>query len=205
MKTTLVNINSRDVAISLILGDITTLQVDAIVNAAHEMLMGGGGVDGAIHHASGPSLLMECRDIPLNDKGVRCNVGEAHITGSYSLPCKYVIHTVAPKFIGGIIRREVDGKFIPVYKNAKPERDEELKKCYINCITLADKNDIKSIAFPSLGCGGHAYPIELASLLAIQGSLTALASSKNVNEIFFVCFSQKDYDIYEKNISEIKT
>lgn len=203
IKSTVINVNGRDVTISIMLGDITALQVDSIVNAAHEMLMGGGGVDGAIHRAAGPSLLRECMEIPLNDKGVRCNVGEAHITKSYNLPCKHIIHTVAPKFIGGIIRREVEGKFVPVYKNAKPERDEELKSCYINCIELADKNNIGKIAFPSLGCGGHAYPIELASQLAIKGSIEALGYSKNVNEVIFICFSQKDYDIYDGNINEI--
>ncbi len=103
-----IQINNKSAIISLILEDITLTKADVIVNAAHESLLGGGGVDGAIHRAAGPFLLRECREMPVDKNGVRCKTGEAHISNAYNLPSNYVIHTVAPKFIGGIIRREVN-------------------------------------------------------------------------------------------------
>jgi O-acetyl-ADP-ribose deacetylase (regulator of RNase III) len=211
----IVNINGREVTISLMLGDITKLKVDAIVNAAHEALMGGGGVDGAIHRAAGPSLMSECRTIPRDSSGVRCNTGDAHITGGYNLPAKHVIHTVAPKFVGGIIRKKVANESIPlglslqdwsltknIYKNAKPGTDADMENCYRNCIALAEDNRLKSIAFPSLGTGGHAYPIELACPIAVKTTLKALASTKSLEKVVFVCFSQEDFDFYKATIEE---
>ena len=200
---TIVKINNKDVVISCILDDITTLNVDVIVNAAHESLMGGGGVDGAIHRAAGPFLLRECREIPSDSNGVRCKTGEAYITAAYNLPSKHVIHTVAPKFVGGIIRRKVGNEFQPIYKNVLPDTDKDMENCYKRCIELADKNGLKSIAFPSLGTGGHAYPIELACPIAIKTTIQSLNNTVSLNRIIFVCFSQQDYDFYERNIIEI--
>ena len=211
-----VNINGREVIIGLVLGDITKLDVDAIVNAAHEALMGGGGVDGAIHRAAGPGLLSECRTISRNSDGVRCNTGDAHITGGHNLLARHVIHTVAPKFVGGIIRKKIDWQSVPlgltlqdwsltknIYKNAKPGTDQDMENCYRNCMALADENKLKSIAFPSLGTGGHAYPLELACPIAIKTTLNALAKVSFVEKVIFVCFSQEDFDFYKTNIEEI--
>lgn len=210
------NINGRNVEIDLVLGDITIQKVDCIVNAAHEALMGGGGVDGAIHRAAGPSLLQECRVIEQVEPGVRCRVGEACLTSGGRLLANYVIHTVAPKFVGGIIRKKVEGDSVPIglslqdwtltkniYKNAKPGTDEDLEACYINCIGLADANNITSIAFPSLGTGGHAYPIELAAPIAVKSTLEALKNTSNINLVRFVCFSQVDYDTYAVEMGKI--
>jgi len=187
--------NGRAAEIEIILGDITIQQVDAIVNAAHEALMGGGGVDGAIHRAAGPSLLQECRSLEQVEPGVRCRVGEACITDGGRLLARYVIHTVAPKFVGSAING--------IYKNAKDGTDDDLAACYINCIKLADLNNISSIAFPSLGTGGHAYPIELASPIAIKSTIESLENTDNVSKVVFVCFSLFDYDVYVKSMEKV--
>ena len=181
-------INGRDIVISLVLGDITKDSSDAIVNAAHEALMGGGGVDGAIHRAAGERLISECRELPKDSSGVRCKVGHAHMTGGYNLAARYVIHTVAPKFIGSIVSG--------VYKSVKNGTDKDMENCYYNCIDLAEKNGIKSMAFPSLGTGGHSYPIELACPIAIKTALDALSRTNSIEKITFVCFSQGDFDTY---------
>ena len=188
----------KEQTIELVLGDITTIRVDCIVNAAHEALMGGGGVDGAIHRAAGQELLSSCREIPQVESGVRCRVGEAHITPGFNLPSKFVIHTVAPKWLGGIIRRkDEDSKEKIIYKSSKEGVDEELKECYKNSLLLAEKNNIKSIAFPSLGTGGHAYPIELASKIAYD-AINEVLPLTNIETVYIVCFSEKDKDEYLK-------
>lgn len=203
------NINGRNVELENILGDITSLNVDAIVNAAHEALMGGGGVDGAIHRAAGPSLLQECRSLEQVEPGVRCRVGEACMTSGGRLNAKHVIHTVAPKYSGSVV-----GKYQTIstlgwsltkniYKNAKPGTDEDLAACYHNCIKLADSNDLASIAFPSLGTGGHAYPIEIAAPIAVQATLEALKETTSISQVKFVCFSQTDYDEYEESMRSL--
>lgn len=181
-------ISDRNIDIEILLGDITLQDVDVIVNAAHEKLMGGGGVDGAIHRAAGQSLIQECMLIEQVEPGIRCRVGEACITNGGNLLAKYVIHTVAPKFVGSIVK----GK----YKSIKKDIDEDLALCYDNCIRLADANELSSIAFPSLGTGGHSYPIELASEIALKSTLKALEGTKNIVDVRFVCFSEKDCDIY---------
>jgi O-acetyl-ADP-ribose deacetylase (regulator of RNase III) len=201
------------VSIESILNDITILNVDCIVNAAHEALMGGGGVDGAIHRAAGPSLLQECRAISQVEPGVRCRVGEACITSGGRLLAKYVIHTVAPKFVGSVVKtsKALDGLFDlqswsltrNIYKNAKEGTDEDLAACYENCIKLADSNNITSIAFPSLGTGGHAYPIEIAAPIAVKTTIKALEATSSINRVYFVCYSQSDYDIYEQVMKQI--
>ena len=176
-------------------GDITTVYEDAIVNVAHEALMGGGGVDGAIHRASGERLIQACRKIPEVEPGVRCRVGEAKITQAFNqavnLPRRYVIHTVAPKFVGSI----VNGKF----KNINKDGDQQLANCYGNSIQLAAEERCRSIAFPSLGTGVHAYPIEVACPIAISSCIEA-ASLYFFGHIRFVCFSDSDYEAYEQEL-----
>jgi O-acetyl-ADP-ribose deacetylase (regulator of RNase III) len=160
--------------IKIIQGNITKLKIDAIVNAANESLLGGGGVDGAIHRASGPDLLEECRK--LNG----CPTGEARITGAYNLPCKYVIHTVGPIWRGG-----------------NSGETEKLRAAYKNSIRLAIENNIKSIAFPNISTGVYGFPKKEAAEIAIN----TIKEIENAPEkIYFVCFDDENYRIYiEKN------
>jgi len=201
----------REIELHLVQKDITTMRVDAIVNAAHERLMGGGGVDGAIHRAAGPKLAQECREIPEVSKGCRCPVGNAHITGAYHLPCKYVIHTVAPKFSGGVTklsdeemaRLSMWSLTKNIYKNATEGTDEDLYKCYENCLKVAGENNLESIAFSSLGTGGHAIPIEIAAPIAIKSVMENLKNASSIKKVYFVTFSNYDYEIYEKAFENI--
>ncbi|NII09823.1 O-acetyl-ADP-ribose deacetylase [Oleiagrimonas sp. C23AA] len=137
--------------IEVIQADITTLKVDAIVNAANRTLLGGGGVDGAIHRASGPRLLEACKAIPEMDSGVRCRTGEARITDAYQLPARYVIHTVGPVWHGG--------------ESGEPEA---LAGCYRHSLALAYEHDVQSIAFPAISCGGYGYPPAKAAAIAVR-------------------------------------
>jgi len=161
--------------IELILGDITKQSVDAIVNAANTTLLGGGGVDGAIHRAAGPELLEECRRI----RG--CPTGEARITKGYRLLAKHVIHTVGPVWRGG-----------------KMDEEELLRNCYRNSLKLADENGIKTIAFPSISTGAYGFPIETAAPIALGVVRKNLETMNRIEKVVFVCFSQSDYDVYEK-------
>jgi O-acetyl-ADP-ribose deacetylase len=161
--------------IELMLGDITKQRVDAIVNAANTTLLGGGGVDGAIHRAAGPELLEECRRIG------GCPTGEARITRAYRLPAKRVIHTVGPVWRGG-----------------KTSEKELLRNCYKNSMKLADENGINTIAFPSISTGAYGFPIERAAPIALQVVRENLQTMKTVEKVIFMCFSQSDYDVYEK-------
>lgn len=168
---------SRIRFIELIKGDITTQDCNAIVNAAHEGMCGGGGVDGAIHKAAGAKLAGECMN--LFRIGGRCNTGEARITQAYELPCYYVIHTVGPVWRGG-----------------QYDEQKQLLACYINSLMLADAQGLRSIAFPCIATGAYCFPQAHAANIAICAAISFLEESKHVNEIRFVCHKQSDYDIY---------
>ncbi len=163
--------------IHIIKGDITTQQVDAIVNAANNSLLGGGGVDGAIHRAAGKELLEECKT--LNG----CETGEAKITKGYKLPAKYVIHTVGP-----------------VWKGGGSSEEKLLEGCYRNSLRLAVEHSIKTIAFPSISTGVYRYPIEKASKLALRTIHDFLQQHESIEKVVIVCFSQSDYDVYRDNL-----
>lgn len=170
-------INDR---IEIIKGDITTLTTDAIVNAANSSLLGGGGVDGAIHRAAGPALLAECRQ--LNG----CPAGKAKITGGYNLPAKYVIHTVGPVWRGG-----------------DSGESKLLAECYRNSLKLAAEHKIRSIAFPSVSTGVYGYPVELASAIALREIKGFLEDNSTVDRVIVVCFDDETYSVYQKNYREI--
>ena len=154
--------------------NITTLAVDAIVNAANSSLLGGGGVDGAIHRAAGPDLVAECRLLG------GCKTGEAKITKGYRLPAKHVIHTVGPVWRGGT--------------SGEPEL---LANCYRNSLQLAVKHGLESIAFPSISTGIYGYPIEEAARVAVNTVKQFLAESGATLDVTFCCFSQPDLEVYQ--------
>ena len=154
-------------------GDITRLKIDAIVNAANASLLGGGGVDGAIHRAAGPELLAECRTLG------GCATGEAKLTRAYRLPARYVIHTVGPVWQGG-----TQGEA------------ERLAACYRNALRLAAEHGCASIAFPCISTGVYGYPFELAADLAIATVRATLADCPGICEVVFCCFSRSDFDDY---------
>ena len=158
--------------------DITKLAVDAIVNAANESLLGGGGVDGAIHRAAGSKLLEECRTLG------GCPTGEAKITKGYNLPAKFVIHTVGPVWHGG-----------------SRNEPELLANCYRNSLALATKRSIKTIAFPAISCGIYGYPIDQAVEIAIRETAAYLEGNSLPEKVIFACFGREIYDAY---IQELK-
>lgn len=155
--------------------DITTLSVDAIVNAANSSLLGGGGVDGAIHRAAGPELLHECRLLG------GCKVGEAKLTKGYRLPAKFIVHTVGPVWRGGA--------------NGEPEL---LASCYRRSLSIADEQSVVSIAFPSISTGIYSYPIELATQIAVDTVASSIPQLANIQEVVFCCFSTTDLDVYQR-------
>jgi O-acetyl-ADP-ribose deacetylase len=161
------------IRIEIIDGDITRQAVDAIVNAANNSLLGGGGVDGAIHRAAGPELLAECRTLH------GCPTGEAKITKGYRLPAKFVIHTVGPIWQGG-----------------HAHEDELLANCYRNSLALAVTHGLTTIAFPSISTGVYGFPIERAAHIAIQTMKAFLDEHPALHQVTLVCFGQRDYQVY---------
>jgi len=159
--------------IEIIKGDITTVSADAIVNAANRSLLGGGGVDGAIHRAAGPELLEECRKL----KG--CETGEAKITPGFNLKAKYVIHTVGPVWRSGI-----------------DDETEKLASCYRKSLELAKNHKIRTIAFPGISTGVYGFPKDLAALIAVTESRRFILTSKYPEKIIFVAFDDESYNIY---------
>lgn len=166
--------------IEFILGDITTLAVDAIVNAANSSLLGGGGVDGAIHCAAGPELLVECRTLG------GCPTGQARITGGYRLPARYVIHTVGPVWHGG-----------------GQGEDDLLASCYRASLRLAAEKGLRSIAFPAISTGVYGFPIERACRIALREIRDFLVAGGSLRRVLLVCFSEKDLTIYRTAYREI--
>lgn len=166
--------------IKILSGDITTLQVDAIVNAANVSLLGGGGVDGAIHRAAGPELLEECRTLH------GCKTGEAKITKGYRLPCSYVIHTPGPIWQGG-----------------NHGECELLENCYRSCMKLAKEYHITSIAFPAISTGVYHFPLEQAARIAIRTILEADTPMQSVKTVYLVCFDNHTRQLYEQLKEEI--
>ena len=170
--------------LEVIMGDITALEVDAVVNAANSSLMGGGGVDGAIHRAAGPSLLDECREIAAQRKNIPggpCPAGDAVITGAGKLPAKHVIHTVGPVWHGGSL--------------GEPEL---LASCYRKSLLLAEKTGLESIAFPNISTGVFGYPKDKAAAVAIAAARETLPKTPGIKRIVFVCFDQENYTLYKK-------
>lgn len=161
--------------IKLIKGDITKLETDAIVNAANRSLLGGGGVDGAIHRAAGPDLLAECKT--LNG----CETGHAKITGGYKLPAKHVIHTVGPVWHGG-----------------KNNEDELLASCYHESLKLAVHNKCRSVAFPNISTGVYGFPKERAAKIAVKTVTNFLAENELPEQVVFCCFDDENFRLYQK-------
>jgi len=166
--------------IEVVKTDITTLAVDAIVNAANESLLGGGGVDGAIHRAAGPELFDECYQIG------GCPTGEAKLTKGYKLPAKFVIHTVGPVWTGG-------------------ERGESelLKSCYQSVFKIARENGIRSLAFPAISCGAYRFPVERAVKIAVAETVAELVSSDAIQKVVFACFGDEIFQAYQKGVDAI--
>ena len=159
--------------IQLVQGDITKLEVDAIVNAANESLLGGGGVDGAIHRAAGPELLEECKTLG------GCQTGKAKITGGYNLPAKFVIHTVGP-----------------IWRSGENGEDELLSSCYHESLSLAQSNEILTIAFPCISTGVFSFPAKRACEIAVETVTDWLEKNEQPKLVAFCCFGSSDYDIY---------
>jgi len=163
------------IQIEILLGNITKQNVDVIVNAANKSLLGGGGVDGAIHRGAGAELLAECRTLG------GCNTGEAKITKGYNLPVRYVIHTVGPIWRGG-----------------DAEEAQLLANCYKSSLQLALENKVKSIAFPSISTGIYGYPVELASRIALTEIMNFTENNGGISTVFIVCFDSKTLNVYKR-------
>ncbi|UPK71412.1 O-acetyl-ADP-ribose deacetylase [Chitinophaga filiformis] len=169
--------------ITLLQGDITKMETDAIVNAANSSLLGGGGVDGAIHRAGGPAILEECRKI--RDRQGRCAPGEAVITTAGRLPAKYVIHTVGP-----------------VWNKGSEEEKALLRTAYMNSLQLAAKHDVQTIAFPNISTGVYRFPKQVAAEIAVAAVTDFLKNDNKISNVIFVCFEKENYDIYTQLLSQ---
>lgn len=172
--------NYKDVNVDILRTDITTVATDAIVNAANNTLLGGGGVDGAIHRAGGPSILEQCKKIG------GCPTGEARITTAGKLPAKYVIHTVGP-----------------VYEGGNQNEEELLYSAYYSSLELAEEYELKTISFPSISTGVFGYPIGESVKVAIKATKDFLDGENNIELINFILFSEEDYRIYEEYLSRM--
>ncbi len=166
--------------IEILRGDITHLAVEAIVNAANTSLLGGGGVDGAIHRAAGPELLAECRQLG------GCSTGEARLTRGYRLPARYVLHTVGPVWHGG-----ADGE------------PKLLANCYRNCFALARAHELRTLAFPAISCGVYGYPIEQAVAIAVRETIAELAANPQLEKVIFACFDPPVYSAYQAELQQL--
>lgn len=164
---------------TIIKGDITAIHADAIVNAANTTLLGGGGVDGAIHRAAGPGLLAECRLLG------GCETGKAKITGAYNLPARYIIHTPGPVWRGG-----------------GQDEDNLLKSCYGSCLALAEKFCCKSVSFPSISTGAYRFPLQRAAKIAVKEIFEFLRNSQNVKSVIMVCFDSAVKAAYDDAYTE---
>ena len=165
--------------IDILRRDITQIKVDAIVNAANKSLLGGGGVDGAIHKAAGPELMKECRSLE------GCETGQAKITSGYHLPATWVIHTVGP-----------------VWANGENDEDRLLADCYRNALDLATKCFVRTIAFPSISTGAFRFPIERAARIALCEIRHFLAADTSIDKVYIVCFDESTKAVYEQIVSE---
>lgn len=166
-------------------GDITKLKVDAIVNAANSSLMGGGGVDGAIHRAGGPQILEECKKIVARQGS--CKTGEAVITTAGNLPAKFVIHTVGPVWNGG-----------------RQNEETLLANCYKNSLRLAVENNCKTIAFPAISTGVYRFPKDKAAAIAVQTVSAALKNLPGIERVLFVCFDEENYPLVQQELSRLE-
>jgi O-acetyl-ADP-ribose deacetylase (regulator of RNase III) len=167
--------------IEIVEGDITGLRLDAIVNAANETLLGGGGVDGAIHRAAGPRLVAACRELPQLRPNVRCPTGQARITPGFDLPAKFVIHTVGPVWAGG--------------SRGEPDL---LASCYRETLRLALENSVRSIAFPAISCGVYGYPLAPAAAIAVREVRAWQATLAPTTRVIFCCFSAETLAAYRR-------
>lgn len=166
--------------IRILVADITTLAVDAIVNAANERMLGGGGVDGAIHRAAGKALLDACLQVPEVRPGVRCPTGEARLTPGFRLPAKFVIHTVGP-----------------IYRDGRHGEPALLAACYRSSLALAAEHGLHSIAFPCISTGVYGYPIEEATAIALRETRAFLSAHPDL-AVTFCCFSSRDEEVYRR-------
>jgi O-acetyl-ADP-ribose deacetylase (regulator of RNase III) len=169
--------------IQVVQGDITKITADAIVNAANSSLLGGGGVDGAIHRAGGKAILEECKEIVARQG--RCPAGEAVITTGGKLPATYVIHTVGPVWNGG-----------------KNKEAEKLANCYLNSLKIADSKQLATVAFPNISTGVYRFPKEKAAEIAVKTVQDFLAGSTKVIQVIFVCYDQENFDLIQKNLQQ---